>query len=177
MFTVARVRERGGFGRLADAERAILATLEALGGFLLPAERALVAAALPESFASHLEGPATASIVGRVAEREGVRPSIAKEHAETVLAVMVEDLDPEARERLRRILPAEVATALEPPPPSGHEPARPQPIARPTLAGGRPGSLRPLSESSADRTQSHSVATPNPHAARKLSSAPGSRGE
>src|SRR5947207_1577743 len=124
MITAVRVKERGGFATAEDAERAIVATLEALRPRLLPAERALFAAALPEGLARHLRGPVrrggirTGAIIQRVAKQEGVRASVAKEHLDVVLSVLADELDAEARQRLERILPPDLAPVPAAPAPA-----------------------------------------------------------
>jgi uncharacterized protein (DUF2267 family) len=176
------VRERGGFPDDDETLRAVAATLDALGRQLMPTEAALVAEGLPEPLArdlresTHLGGGGAAAVHASVAAHESVGLGVAKEHVEVVLSAIADRLGAETRDRLRRDLPADLAAAFEPPPSASAPPAaRRAPTGRPggTLAGGRPGGAHPLSEAAPDRTQTHSVANPNPHGATKLSSARG----
>jgi uncharacterized protein (DUF2267 family) len=91
----------------------------------------------------------------------------ADELVASVFTVLAEELSDEMLTRLQRELPARLAHMLNRPAPSSVQPA----LARETLAEGRPGSTHPVSEARADRSQDASVASDNPHADAKLSSA------
>jgi uncharacterized protein (DUF2267 family) len=112
-----------------------------------------------------------------VQRAEGIPPGQAIEQAETVLAVLAEELDPDALAALARRLPPAVAGLLRPRRFEGEAPPGRR-GRRDTLASGRPGSRHPLGEASAERRQAHSIAdTPAPHADRKLSTGHGSEDE
>jgi len=177
-----RLRELGPFSDDAEALRALRATLETLGGLLTRAEREFFADALPPHSAQIVRGAqATAQgnlhdFLRRVAAREGVRLSLAVEHAEIVCSALGETLTRSALARFRHALP-ELAPLFEPapefePPSLPSEPG----LGLPTdLAEGRPGGTHPLA--TADPrvlAHRHSVArSDDPHAETKLSNACG----
>ncbi|MBX3234160.1 MAG: hypothetical protein KIT84_40105 [Labilithrix sp.] len=119
----------------AAAELAVRTTLAMLGQLLTDDEAAFLARRLAPELA-------------RLLERSEADVDV-DERAQVVLRVLGESVDEDARRLLVRVLPAELARHLEPVvygepephrPPSGH-----------TLADGRPGSRRPLSEAGARR--------------------------
>jgi uncharacterized protein (DUF2267 family) len=181
---VQRVRELGPFADRTTAKSALETTLELVGELLTPDEAASFARALPPGLSQivHRARPlgvgTTDELVHRIAAREGVRSSMALEHAECVLRALGEILEPEARARLGHALPTlgewlapRSVTAPEGPERTSATSAH----APPDLAEGRPGGTHPLA--GADPTllgHRHSIArNADPHADTKLSSAPG----
>ncbi len=182
---VARVLEGTGDAHKDVARRAINGTVEALGEILLRPERAAIAASIPaqlravllrRELAPELD---LAGFYAAVSERAGLAPAFAMEHAQVVCGVVSECLEPELRERLARDLPDGFRELFAPrhlvaalPARMHHSPSSTPPAA--TLAEGRPGSARPLSESSPERAHEQSVArSRDPHAGTKISSAQG----
>ena len=105
-----------------------------------------------------------------------------RELVESLLRVLGASLSPEARLRMEKHLPRDLAGSLSPretpeaPPPSRPPPESVRP--RATLATGRPGSTHPISEGRPDVAHRHSVArADDPHADTKLSSARGTTQE
>lgn len=176
---VAHVAAHAGIGA-AEAARAVAAVLGTLGERLSHSEAGALADALPAGAAARLRAGRfdrdfdLEELYGRVARRAGVRLGFAVEHTIAVCATVGERLDAATRARLGRALPPEmlalfaVRPAVEAPPPP------PRVGAHTTLAEGRPGSRRPLSESAPPPAQADSVArADNPHGDTKLSSARG----
>ena len=166
-----------GFSDAADAERALRATLAALGERLTFDEARSLALALPgdatlfwqeSSYDADFD---VAELYERVRRREGISLGRARERVQIVLAVLGSLLPEETKKLLERKLPAEVFALFderaESAPPAhrvhGH-----------TLATGRGGSSHPVSEAAPRRAHSESVAlSRNPHGDTKLSSARG----
>ncbi len=171
---IEEVRSRMGGGDDQTVARAIDATLEALSLRLICADAERVARALPLRFAAVLRGgmrdPAMdlAAFYQRVAEREGVQPGAAMEHAQAVCAALMQLLDHQARAQLRIHLWPELLVGSV----GDRYAERHRPRGR-TLATGRPGPRHPISESPPpDRAHRESVVrSDNPHGERKLSSA------
>lgn len=112
----------------------------------------------------------------RMRRRERTSPGTAREHADVVLRAVGEALGEELRQRTARRLPDAIARRLLPPE-VGEPPPHAAAIHAPkmsTLAHGRPGSRRPLSEAAPPEGHSGSVArSDEPHAETKLSSGHG----
>lgn len=181
---VDAVKRAGGFATVASAARAVDAALEALGARLVPAERDLLAASLPQALAARLASAGgqgqldVEDIVREVADREDVPPATAREHLEVVLSILAERLDAETRARLEGHLPPAVLALLGPLPVTAAAAAPTRPVrSGHTLASGRPGSEHPLSEARSDCVQAQSVAAENPHGDTKLSSTSGTSQE
>lgn len=170
---------------LALAERATRAVLAGLGGTLTPAGRELVADELSTGLGAEiLAGGSPATPIEDRIRGLGATAGQARELIASVCRVLVEELSSEAVDALRIGAPAALTRLLvaplhdEPPPRPAPAPAG----GRDTLAEGRPGSHHPLSEASGRAAphgaprgpQRGSIADDNPHAATKLSSAPGS---
>jgi uncharacterized protein (DUF2267 family) len=178
---VASVQEAGGFGSAGAAERAVDAVLAALGAHLSADVREVVRAALPHELARRLAGGVPEpfeldALLRDAAGRLGVSPATAKETIEVVLAVLSGSLDAERRERLESSLPPPLRTLAGPLAVAAAAEAAPHHSARhlrQTLASGRPGSERPLSEAHPGSSHAQSVAADNPHGETKLSSASG----
>jgi uncharacterized protein (DUF2267 family) len=180
---VARVRELGPFGDDAEATRVLVAVVGVLAAFLTPEEQLSLRAALPrELSAAFTTGtmhppPATAAAFFEgVRASEGIRKSLAVEHAEIVCRVLGELFPDALLARLARSLP-QIATLFlsreeVEPPLSNEERASDAPN---DLAEGRPGGSHPLSSANPDQiAHRHSVARSNdPHAESRLSSARG----
>jgi uncharacterized protein (DUF2267 family) len=158
----------------ALAERATRAVLAGMGGTLTSAGRELVADELPAGLgAAILAGGPLATPVEDHVLALGVTAGQARELIASVCRVLVEELSCEAVDALRVGVPAALAALLVEPA-ADEPPPRPAPERRhDTLAEGRPGSRRPLSDASGRGAQRGSIADDNPHAATKLSSASG----
>lgn len=159
---------------IALAERATQAVLTGMGETLTPAACELVADELPAGLgAAILADGALATPIEAQLRALGVTAGQARELIASVCRVLVEELSSEAVDALRVGVPAALATLLVEPV-TDEPPPRPAPDwRRDTLAEGRPGSRRPLSDASGRDAQRGSVADDNPHAATKLSSATG----
>jgi hypothetical protein len=177
-----RVRGRGTFAE-GQAEAAITATLDALGGALLPSERRTFVDVLASDLASVVlaahapKAPLdTEGFYRRVQRHEAVRAGRAREHAQIVCRSLAEVLPEDSILLLIARLPwlapllSLEEARLESPSPEvlrRKEPTN-------TLATGRPGSHTPLATGRADRAQSGSVAaSDDPHGDTKLSSSHG----
>ncbi len=175
------VSERTGL----DAERAASAvthTFEALGRALGPDAVEGVASLVPAELAGDVRrGGATASagsFLADLAAHEQVSLGFAKEHAQAILEQLANLHDGPTRELLRSRLRArapEAADWLVPwSPPDQRPPHARTPVDDRSLAGGRPGSRNPVSESAPDPGQHGSPAmTTDPHADTRLSSTTG----
>jgi uncharacterized protein (DUF2267 family) len=191
---IERLQAMAPFEDEGAARRAWSATLQALRGGLTDDEADWLAIDLGPELASPLVAtvqPVELSLdafyrsVARVA---GQRRSVAQEQAQVVCRALTELLSPSSITRLHRSVPKLAPLFAAPEaawPPSAAHSLRSEPGPDHTLAGGRPGGDRPLSEArrstdaedpsaSARRAQSHSVAaSDDPHADTKLSSARG----
>ncbi|MDI3290009.1 DUF2267 domain-containing protein [Polyangium sp. 15x6] len=177
---------RGGLGETSLARTLSEAVLRAFAETLVPDEARALAHALPEPLAAvlldgpHLGNLSEDALYRRVADREGTLLGFAIEHTRLVLGILGEKLPETTRLRLRRHLTPELGELLAP-----REPLPPPPVRlrRPpepelgkgnTLATGRPGSQKPLSEARPERAHAESVVrTENPHGETKLSSSRG----
>jgi hypothetical protein len=168
-----------------DVEHALATTLETLG-FLLPERlvRAL-SATLPTECSDPLALGLSASRLqlrthGAAGAEPYALPRRAMERIQMVCAALAPMLPPDLAADLLRELPEGFKVAFE------NDAIQPMPtrVRRDTLASGRPGASRPLSEATPgsthplhsahpDRAQQDSVLAPNPHADTKLSSARG----
>ncbi len=186
---IIRLRELGPFADDHAAMRALEATVAALWVRLYPEERAKLAASLPSPVAERLQAPGPSRRAKRnhrsrfaadVARKEDVPLSLATEHAEVVCRALAELLPNEARAFLAQRLPeiAELFELQAPVEAPAHDWQTGSDAPR-DLAGGRPGSSRPLSSASPDiLAHRHSIArSDDPHAESKLSSARGLRQE
>ncbi len=180
---IEAVRERSGLSA-EGAERAIVATLGVLAERLLEIDAHALASRLPPAWARVFArgGDREFDLDGfydRVSEREGVGRVQALEHAQVVCQVLAGSLDEIGRQHLVLHLP-EAWRQLFAPRPVGapehelhgasrrHVPAG----AGRTLATGRPGAHRPLSEASPAHSGSI-AASEDPHGDTKLSSSRG----
>jgi uncharacterized protein (DUF2267 family) len=186
--------ERAPFTTTSEARSALQATLRALRSGLTDDEARALAQELDGPWAAPLregvyEGELTVEEFYRlVAFHEQRRLSVGAEHAQIVCRALGSLLSPTALQRLVQQAPLLAREFDAPPAPQVIQcPEHLRAAAAPehTLAGGRPGSSRPLSEArpNPDRTLSggraenahaHSVArSDDPHADTKLSSARG----
>jgi uncharacterized protein (DUF2267 family) len=186
---VEEVAGRAGMTAPAQAERVIEATLHALRSGLDDADARAIAAELPQRFARIL-GRGTfkgeldeAALYERVRRREHVAPGFAREHAQVVCQVLAEQLSPAVLAAARKRTPVTVSL-FEPrqqpaePPAHVHRHPPSRSPAKHTLAAGRPGGTRPVSESREERAHSGSVvSSASPHAASKLSTTLGTTQE
>jgi uncharacterized protein (DUF2267 family) len=150
--------------------------LEVFAQCLSPDEAAALASALPTRLGGalarghHVGSFERDEMVARVAGRAEITRAAASQLISATCTVLIDELTPEARERLRAQLPRSIAAEL----PAAVVPALAHTHLGHTLADGRPGSRHPISEASGDRSQSESVVrADNPHADSKLSSATG----
>jgi uncharacterized protein (DUF2267 family) len=177
---------RAGIEDRDRATRASEAVVEVLAECLPGGDAADLAEALPAPLAAAARRARqhrpvdVAELFQRVSSAEEVRYGLAIEHGEAVCEALGQHLDPELRARLQRHLAAEWAALFEPRTNSSPEPSPDDadawhgtpPGQGHTLASGRPGSRHPLSEAAPPAAQSGSVvASSNPHADRKLSTA------
>jgi uncharacterized protein (DUF2267 family) len=153
------------------AERVTRLVLAAIGVSLSPAARELIASELPSELGATIVAGADLGGAPGLVEQQvaalGMGPGHARELVASVCRVLVEALSTEAIVTVRAAVPASLATLLEAmaepcesellPPPAWQRP-------RDTLAGGRPGSHRPLSEARGPRAQAGSIASEDPHA-------------
>ncbi len=157
------------------AERAMRLVLAAIGARLNDEDRQL--------FADELSpGLATALVSGDVAlplEAQLVPACASVGHARELVAavcrVLAEELSDDVARAVHASVPEPIAQYFV----ADADPYRArttQPTGH-TLATGRPGSRRPVSDTRLSRMHGESVAADNPHAATKLSSSPGSAQE
>lgn len=183
---LAEVERRAGLETPDEAARVVAVAARALGERLLPDEGGPLADALPTPVAQRIREARYErdfdldELCDRVGRGEGAGRDFGREHAQAVYQVFGESLPEAVRVRLQRHLGPELGALFEPR-------ARPLPPPRPvhgappigpghgtTLATGRPGSRRPLSEAREDRAHAESVArAANPHGDTKLSSSRG----
>jgi uncharacterized protein (DUF2267 family) len=189
---LGRLLELAPFADRAEAQRAFDATLQALRRGLSEDEADWLAVALGPALAAPLlreshQGELSVDELYRWTKRYGkTRKGVAVEQAQVVCRALAELLQEPELDRLRKHLP-DIAPLLEVPapadPPSAPRRSRRDPT-DPTLAGGRPGSSRPLSEAGPteralsvakpELAHTHSVArSDDPHAETKLASTRG----
>lgn len=179
------VREHTGVDSTSQALRIARITLRVLGEALLEHDRQNVAAGLPDPLARALTaGPSgkrvtARSFYDRIARREGVRPGFGLEHAQVVCQALTHTLRDETLLYLESRLPPDLAELFVDrrsahgsiPVVRPHHRNETETIRGRTLATGRPGSSRPLSEARPDNAHSESVIkSANPHGDRKISS-------
>lgn len=174
------VRQRTGLPSNTEAERAIAATVEALGLALRDPYR--VADWIPAPLCgfllrgAHEESRGLLAVADRdslfrtVKHLEQVPLAKAVELAEVVCEALADALDPDALAVLVRRLPPSIAELLRGAKRSPSVPGR-HPVSGSDLASGRPGSRHPLSEARSPLAHLHSVVvTSNPHSGTKISS-------
>jgi uncharacterized protein (DUF2267 family) len=163
-----RLRELAPFADREDARRAFDATLLAMRRGLNEDEADWLAVALGPTLATPLlremhQGELSADELYRWTKRYGkIRKGMAVERAQVVCRALAELLREPEIERLRKHLP-EISSLLEAPEPTD-PPSAPRPLHSDdnhhTLAGGRLGSTRPLSEAGAPTRRAISGAKP-----------------
>jgi uncharacterized protein (DUF2267 family) len=171
-----RLQELGPFASADEARRAFDATLQALRRGLNEDEADWLAVALGPGLSgpllreSHAGELPPEELFRWVKRYSKTRKGVAVEHAQVVCRALAELLPTADLDRLKRHLPELVPlfsvpeAAPSPDPPERRRPAVPDH----TLAGGRPGSMRPLSEAGPSdralseakpaRSQTHSIA-------------------
>lgn len=178
---VGQVMESVGTRDRVQIERAISATMEALGERLDPVDAGMVAEGLPHELAEPLRRHHdvhadfdVGDLYRRISSLAGIRLGLATEEAQVICRVVAQAASREALAHLRH-LPMEFAVLFGPRPGGATAPHRATPPgAGRTLATGRPGSMHPVSESAPHRTHDESVASAaNPHADSKISSSQG----
>jgi len=171
-----------GLGDAAQAKRAIMATLQALGARIPAPEREALARALPLKLAravsaERYRGQGRAEdLYAAVARSERTAEGRAREHVQIVLGALGEVMSSELERRELRVLTPSISELVrgaagpegEPPPYTEVHSSRHH-----TLATGQSGSAHPISESRPAGAQTESVAVTNPHGDTKLSSARG----
>lgn len=173
---------RGGMRDWHEGRRAIAAVLPVLSRQLTSHLRARVTGHLIEPWSQMFKGPeerealSVDGFVQRVAQREGVPPGFGLEHAQAVCQALIECLPTNLRRDLRDGMPREVWDRIcQPAKRDGAGPrttGQGRPASNGTLASGRAGSQRPLSEARPAQSGSILMAE-DPHGATKISSAPG----
>jgi uncharacterized protein (DUF2267 family) len=163
-----RLQELAPFADRGEARRAFDATVQALRRGLSEDEADWLAVALGPALAAPLlrevhQGELSADELYRWTKRYAkTRKGVAVEQAQVVCRALAELLQEPEIERLRKHLP-EIASLLEVPPPAD-PPSAPRllrsDVTDHTLAGGRPGSSRPLSEAGAPSNRAISGAKP-----------------
>lgn len=149
-----------------NAERATLAVLAGMGGYLTTAGRELVASELPPALGAALFDTEDLAVpLMQHVLAPGMSVGHARELIASVCRVLVEELSSDAVRILRAHVPS-IATYLAEPAPET-TPARGR---SESLATGRPGSRHPISESASSTAHAESVGSSNPHGANKLSS-------
>jgi uncharacterized protein (DUF2267 family) len=169
-----------GFEDREHAERALRATIAAIAPCLTHDAAEKLARVLPAALQVELASPQgatpgeAAQVVERVHARESVSSGRAREEVQIVCGVLGRRLQEEDRREIARALPPEIGEDFERPP-RGLPPSSTSAAEHGhTLATGRPGSLRPLSEASPERAHAESVVrSREPHHDTKLSSAEG----
>lgn len=152
------------------AERALLATVNALGSCLPYPDREHLAKHLPAELyaawhaADYHTGQTATAVYAKVPTVERVPQPYATEHAQAVIRLLAAELEAEERELLARHLPDELGALVRDPRLSegraayaATPPVPPESHGR-TLATAAPGSHTPLSTTQPNRAQSGSVA-------------------
>jgi uncharacterized protein (DUF2267 family) len=115
-----RVKDRAGLQTTKEASRALAAVLGALRCALDDQDARSLAAALPSRVARavHRSPPLAVgdrdALFAEAARRERVRIGNGREHAQAVLEILAQELDPELVSRLRKRLPTGIASLLAP---------------------------------------------------------------
>ena len=154
-------------------ERANIATsvvLSTLGHYLTEGRRQEIAKELPAPWAAALCAPRSTSLpLEEALLVRGENVAHARELVASVCHVLAEELSDDALGWLRRAVPIDLAVRLGRP---ARERVSDDVVAgmRDTIARAKPGSHHPIADTPADRTQSQSIANPNPHGDTKLSS-------
>lgn len=185
-----RVKMHTGLDDPPSLHAAVDATLETLGEWLVDLHAREIARELPpEMSAVLLKHPSqmldhdVKEFFERVALREGVEVRHAVEHATAICEALGVEVDETSRHHLTADLNEDVKALFQRKSPGSslplHQPAGTRPADEGhTLASGRPGSERPLSEANTSGAHSQSVAaSDNPHGDTKLSSTHGPSAE
>lgn len=185
---VGEIQRQTGLQPVERVLRLVRRVLASLDEVLVGDELATLRTSVPAPLQGALEGRTGRSsssvdrLFARVQKLELVRRPVAIERAEIVCRQLGALLPADVATRWARDLPGPVAALFLTAPPTGlstdapaPRPSIPRPApAPPTLATGRPGSSRPVSESRPERAHRNSVArTADPHADTKLSASRG----
>lgn len=180
---VAEVMDRGALDEV-EARRAVEATLEIVASHLTPEDARAVARALPDPLAASVlrpehQGRGSADEIYReIGDREGVSVGFAREHAQVICGVLLEQLDPDLRTRLELHGGGAMQELFAPPSPAPEieRPRSREPVPAGeghTLATGRPRSRHPIAEAVTNAHRDSVARAENPHGDTKLSSSPG----
>lgn len=167
---IQRLQSLAPFGDASHARRAFDATLSALRSGLNDDESDWLSVDLGEALAAPLQRQSHVGELSRdqfyrqMARHTGLRRSLAIEQAQVVCRALAELLPAPGLQRLKKHLPRLAELFSVPAPPEHvaaphHEPAE---ALDHTLAGGKPGSERPLSEAGGPSDQAFSGATEGP---------------
>jgi len=176
---VARIAEDLGAGDREAARRALVATLEALGGAVDPVEAEELAGELPARLAGAVRRAAygaashSAEPWAALAVEADLPPGQAAEYATVVCRRIAERVGADVLRLLGRRLPSPWRELLQRRGASAPSPAvHHAPVGEAhTLASGRPGSRHDVAAHGRESAQAHSVAREdNPHGDAKLSS-------
>lgn len=148
-----------GFEDRRHAERAVCATVAVLAQRLTHDEARSLVRLLPEDLQAKLEPRPrrsgrtadAAELVERVGTREKISSGRAREEMQIVCGALGRRLSDDERRAIVRRLPPEIAVDFEPPLHDASLTAPPHPGRADTLATGRMGSQRPLSEATPKR--------------------------
>ncbi len=186
------VQDHAGLASRSEAQTTTLAVFRTIARRVLPGDRRIVRALLPDELQEAFNGQGASedatieAVVREVAAHEGIAAGFGREHLVVVGAAAARVLHPDAITALRTHLPDELAALFERSVP--RRIPRPTPTASPRagrrfseakdgsrhLAEARPGSGHPLAESKPERAHHDSVArTDNPHGDTKLSTTGG----
>jgi len=147
---IERVKRWGGISGNREAERAVMATVEALREAMFDDEADALVPELPQEFVASMRAHRAGAVVNvdqlyhHAAKFEGTPVRVAVEHVQAVCQALSSLLPPEVVERISRGLPNFAILFVVPDRSSDRAPVV-SPSAR-TIAEGRPGSEHPLSE-------------------------------
>ncbi len=173
----ALVKDRAGLRTEREAKKAVQAAVGALRCALDDEDaRSLAAAFHPAMTGIFERSPATqvdglGAFYAETERRERVGLGFAMEHAQVVMQVLAERLDPELLARLRKRIPPDIAALLSArptpadPPPHVHMHPPHDPIPLQTLSRAKPGTAEPIAEAGRPLAHGRSVVrTESPHA-------------
>jgi|GEM_PF-2246509 len=183
---LTRIRHLGRVHDESMAAQLATATLRALGPALPEEARGYLATHLPEAHRKdlHAEGPeqegALLALFARVSELSGLPEPAVRDHLPAVFGALSEEVGDKDLPRLKSLAPEYLAPLFAiPHPDTGTRPPEYiHPSHGSSLASGRPGSSRPLSDASPSRGHRNSVAmSDDPHGDTKLATASGTHSE
>ncbi|TNF26302.1 MAG: DUF2267 domain-containing protein [Deltaproteobacteria bacterium] len=183
---ITRIRHLGRVHDPAMAERLATATLQALGPALPDEARGYLSLHLPEPHRKHLraQGPelegALLALFSRVSELSGLPEPAVRDHLPAVFGALSEEVGDKDLPRFKSLTPEYLAQLFVIPPPDmgTRPPEYIHPSHGSSLASGRPGSSRPLSDAAPSRGHRNSIAnSDNPHGESKIATATGTHSE